>query len=118
MFTTSQVLQTPRPDEESVAFTRYADRVRAEEKETVEKLQHPRGKPFQRVNPAEMWRVQKHKEHWEQVSRSKAFMADEFFPPRQIPNETNLKELFLRDDVKEVDMAQQLIEIIPNLNHD
>ena len=65
MYTTSEVLNARRPNEESVAFTRYADKIHSKDKELVDKLQHPRGKPFQHVHPAEMFRVQKTKEHWE-----------------------------------------------------
>ena len=49
------------------------------------------GEPLRRIDPAaELFKVQKTADHWSQVHRSKAFIADDFFPPRAVPLETNL----------------------------
>ena len=86
-------LSSQFPTKQSVAFTRYADRVH--EKEYREKLQFPMGQPFERIDPsATLFRVQKTSDHWMQVRRSKAHIADDFFPPRAVPLDTNLQELF------------------------
>lgn len=80
-----------------MAFTRYADEVRQEEYR--EKLQFPMGEPLKRIDPSkELFRVQKTSEHWGQLSRSKLFLANDFFPPRAVPHETNLREIFTRAD--------------------
>jgi len=85
-------LRTEQHNKDTVAFTRYGDFV-ADEK-FKEKLQFPRGKPFVKIDAAkELFRVQKSAEHWDSVRRSKAFLADDFFPPRAIPYESNLKTL-------------------------
>ena len=85
-------IKSQHPNKESVAFTRYADRIKDDS--IKEKLQFPRGEPFRRIDPAkELFKVQKTNEHWEQVARSKAFLADDFFPPRALPLETNLQQL-------------------------
>ena len=80
-----------------MAFTRYADEVHQEEYR--EKLQFPMGEPLKRIDPSkELFRVQKTNQHWEQVSRSKLFLAKDFFPPRAVPHETNLKEILTKAD--------------------
>ena len=82
-------LQSPFPDKKNVAFTRYADEI--EDPVAREKLQFPMGEPLVRIDPAkELFRVQKTADHWAQVHRSKAFIAEDFFPPRTVPLETNL----------------------------
>ena len=43
-------------------------------------------------------------------------MADDFFPPREIPREENLLSAFA--DPFDPYMYEKLIEIIPNLNYD
>jgi len=71
-----------------------------------------------RIPPGELFRVQKTNNHWAQVSRSKECIAEDFFPPREIPHDTNLKTLLLDQEIEEDAMASKLIEIIPNLNID
>ena len=76
------------------------------------------GEPLRRIDPsAELFKVQKTADHWSQVHRSKAFIADDFFPPRAVPLETNLQSLFSEARTEE-ELAGALLDIVPNLNHD
>lgn len=59
--------------------------------------------------------MQKTKEHWPSIARSKAYLADKFIPPFEVPLEENLHNLF---STKDADVAARLLEIIPNINHD
>jgi hypothetical protein len=59
--------------------------------------------------------VPKTDDHWTNVARSKAFLADKFMPPFSFPLDNNLRALFSDDSVNKPD---RLVEIIPNLNHD
>ena len=112
----AQKLQSQFPTKESVAFTRYADRVK--KPEYREKMQFPMGEPLKRIDPAkELFRVQKTNDHWSNISRSKQFLAEDFFPPRQIPLETNLQQI-LSANLSEQELATALEDVIPNLNHD
>ena len=52
-----------------------------------------------------------------QVRRSKAHIADDFFPPRAVPLDTNLQELFASEPQDE-ELESRLLDILPNLNHD
>jgi len=99
-----------------VSLTRYADYT--VDPVTKAKLQQPLGQPMTRIPPGELFRVQKTNNHWAQVSRSKECIAEDFFPPREIPHDTNLKTLLLDQEIEEDAMASKLIEIIPNLNID
>jgi len=77
------------------------------------------GEPLKRIDPSkELFRVQKTSDHWAQVSRSKLFLSEDFFPPRTIPLETNLKDIFANAEQTEEELSEKLIEVIPNLNHD
>jgi hypothetical protein len=51
------LLQGPDPSPESVAFTRYADRVGDENLQPI--FQQPRGQSHKSLNAAELWKVQK-----------------------------------------------------------
>ena len=78
---TTHAMQTPYPTKENVAFTRYADEVK--DPEFKERLQFPMGQPYRIIESAkELFRVQKTKDHWATVTRSKQFLARDFFPPR------------------------------------
>jgi hypothetical protein len=62
-----------------------------------------------------LYRVPKTDDHWANVARSKAFLADKFLPPFSLPLDTNLRALFSDDQSNK---TERLLEIIPNLNHD
>lgn len=51
------------------------------------------------------------------MARSKAFIAEDFFPPRAIPYDSNLRDLFAVE-IAEDELAEKLLEFIPHLNHD
>ena len=97
-----------------MSFTRYADSL--DDKKAAEMLQQPRGEPLRRVHAGELFRVQKTEDHWAQVARSKAFIADDFFPPRQLPQVENLQAIFAEEGDQE--RTEKLIEVIPKLNAD
>lgn len=112
-----QVTQSQTPDKRTVAFTRYADEVM--DPQYREQLQFPMGSALKRIDPSkELFRVQKTTDHWEQVSRSKAFIAESFFPPRKIPLESNLQTLLAQEGLSEAELSTSLVELIPHLNHD
>jgi hypothetical protein len=50
-------LETPVPTKENVAFTRYSDRPEERDPAAREIFEFPRGKPYQIVNNAELFRV-------------------------------------------------------------
>ena len=113
----TSAVKTPEPDKENVSFTRYADEVR--NAEFKERLQQPRGKPFEIIDVSkELFRVQKTSNHWDVVRRSKEFMAKDFFPPREIPYDTNLKEIFEDGSLSGQELVNKLLDAIPNVNHD
>lgn len=64
-----------------------------------------------------MYRVQKTPDHWQQVSRSKSFLADKFIPPLTLPLDDNLRSLF-NNQMPEEQLSEKLVDLIPNLNHD
>lgn len=76
-----QLSLTPHDTKESVAYTRYADYVFAENKRDREILQFPSGEPERRNRQHELFKIQKTPQHWEEVSRSKSYIAKDFFPP-------------------------------------
>ena len=57
-------MRSPYPTKESVAFTRYADRII--DSSLHQRLQQfPRGEPLRRIDPSkELFRVQKTNDHW------------------------------------------------------
>ena len=61
--------------------------------------------------------MQKPNEHWLTIARSKSYLSDKFFPPFEVPLETNLRDI-LTEDLAEEEMSARLVEAIPNLNHD
>ena len=65
-----EAIYSEKKDRESIAFTRYADKVR--DPAIEEGMQIPRGEPFRRIDVAgELFRVQKTANHWAEVSRGK-----------------------------------------------
>lgn len=85
-------MKPPAPNKENVAFTRYADRV--EDKSVHHLYQFPRGQPYRIINNSALFKIQKPKEHWENIRRSKSFLAKKFFSPFDI-KEGNLRELLI-----------------------
>jgi hypothetical protein len=96
-----------------MAFPRYADK--AMERKFESTFQAPRGEHLKRINAAELFKVQKTKDHWPSIARSKAYLADKFIPPFEVPLEENLRNLLAE---KDADIPAKLLEIIPNINHD
>ena len=111
-------LEPPGPNKDSVAYTRYADKVPLDASEkTKEWLQFPRGQPYRIFNTgAELFKVPKSKEHLEQLKRSKSFLGDKFFGPFEV-RDNGVKELL---NAKERDdkWKEQMLEAIPRLSHD
>lgn len=97
---------------ETVAFTRYADKVLDPKLEEI--YQFPRGAPYTAINPAELFMVQKSKDHNEHLCRSKDFLAADFFSPQEMPRDANLRQIFMDGG----DMSSKLCETIPHVNHD
>lgn len=62
--------------------------------------------------------MQKTSNHWEQVARSKAFLSEDFFPPRAVPLETNLQALLSQEEISDAELEAGLLDAIPRLNHD
>ena len=65
--------------------------------------------------------MQKTDNHWAKVRRSKEFIADDFFPPRAIPLETNLQVIFAEENISAMsddELEARLLDVIPHLNHD
>lgn len=110
-------LRSPEPNKRNIAFTRYADEVF--DPEFRERLQHPMGEPFKRLDPSNtLFRVQKTEDHWSIVSRSKQFLAKDFFPPRNAAFESELKSVLEDQSLSEQELCLKLLDVIPNLNHD
>jgi len=108
-----------------VAYTRYSDVT--EDPKARSLFQFPRGKPYQIVNNAELFRIQKWStgaDRWAPVRRAKAYIADKFFSPFDL-KEGNLQQLFaLKDVYSNPDNAaygewkSRVIQAIPKVNHD
>ena len=123
------LLQPPVPTKENIAYTRYADV--AEDQASRDLFQFPRGAQFRIIDKAELFRIQKWtvgEDRWQSIRRSKAFIADKFFPPFEL-KEGNLKALLHdkagvdayskpEDSVEFMHWKQQLLDLIPHLNHD
>jgi hypothetical protein len=108
-----------RPDEKQAAWTRYADNL-VQPGQDKHLLQFPRGQPLQRISAGELFRVAKPSNHWENIRRSKSFIADDYFPP--IENcgfdpelQKTLEDLAAsgNDDA----VAEELLQILPNMDH-
>ena len=52
---TANMVKSPKPTKDSVAFTRYADK--AFDPKFKDTFQFPTGEPLQRINPGELFRV-------------------------------------------------------------
>ena len=92
-------------------------------------FEFPRGKPYSIINSGELFRVQKTADHFDQLRRSKSFIADTYFGPFSV-KESNLRSLFIdqkavwenewnQTQPTEAYLAwkEQLLEAIPRLNH-
>jgi len=86
------VLKSQHDTPDSVAFTRYADKT--VETEFQANFQAPRGEYHKRISAAELWRVSKTQNHWNDIKKQKSFLASKFLPPFDRPLEDNLRELF------------------------
>lgn len=53
----------------------------------------PRGQPYRRINPAELYKIQKTNHHLDDLRKSKSFIADKFFGLFEL-KESNLRHLF------------------------
>jgi len=51
------------------------------------------------------------------VRRSKLFVADKFIPPFETLKNENLRAVFAKGG-SETEICEQLVEVIPHLNHD
>lgn len=83
-------------------------------------MQFPRGKPYERIDPGDLFRVAKTDSHWAELRRSKSFLADDFFPPIEL-HENNLKVIFenlAANRMTEAEACAELKNVIPRLNHD
>ena len=108
------LLQPPVPTKENVAYTRYADH--AEERKDL--FQFPRGKPFEIVNKAELFRVQRWStgaDKWASIRRSKSFFESKFLPPFAL-KEGNMRALLANPEAP--GWKQAMLDGIPRLNHD
>jgi len=106
------VINPAIPTKESVAYTRYADNLSDEKSKHL--FVFPRGQPYRRINNAELFKIQKPENHWEVVSRQKAFLKDKFCPPFDV-KDGNLKVLLGQhkkgEPVKEEWKAKMVEEI-------
>ena len=75
MYERFEGISSPRvPDSEERAYTRYADNLSDENSTHI--FRFPKGQPYRRINNAELFRVQKPKDHIELMRRQKEFLAD------------------------------------------
>jgi hypothetical protein len=94
------MVHTPSPTKESEAYIRYADTFPERDEKDPEELKQkyllefPRGKPYRIINAGELYRVEKPKDHLEQLRRSKSFIADKYFGPFDL-KESNLRTLLI-----------------------
>ena len=124
--TLDEILRPPSPTKENIAYKRYADNPPEMEANVQHLFKFPRGQEYRIINNAELFKVQKSQEHWENVKRSKAFIAEKFFPPFDV-RESNLRALldpsnhpvYSNPDHPGYEAwHSKLLEVIPNLNHD
>jgi len=119
----SQFLMSPQETAESVAFKRYQDEVTAPE-DQKHIFQHPRGEPLRRSEPGALFRMHKPENHWENVRRSKSYIADDFFPPVELKT-GNLIEIFAKDAWRQdpesaefLEWRDAVVEMCSKLNFD
>ena len=82
-----QIMMAAGPTPENVSFTRYADEVESIESEK-HIFQQPRGEPFRRSVGGELFKMQKNAQFWNDLRRSKDYIADTFFPPVSLKSST------------------------------
>ena len=88
----SHTFMLPQQTKESMAYSRYCDEVTAPKSERLI-FQYPRGETLRRTQPGALYRMQKNEEHFQNLRRSKSYLADSYFPPIALLD-GNLKELF------------------------
>ena len=126
------LVEPPLPTKDSIAYTRYGDQKidrDGVDMDTKYLFEFPRGKPYSIINSGELFRVQKTADHFDQLRRSKSFIADTYFGPFSV-KESNLRSLFIEQKAvwenewnqakpTEAYLAwkEQLLEAIPRLNH-
>lgn len=121
---TAAFIMEPQKTRESAAFFRYQDEATCS-KEEKPVLQFPRGEPLRRSEPGALFRVHKTKDHWQQVARSKSYIAADFLPPRSLLS-SDLKESFeatkaWQEPAESTEFAhwkEGLLALIPQLNYD
>ncbi|CDW86618.1 UNKNOWN [Stylonychia lemnae] len=113
------------------AYTRYGDvfvdQDDVDEKRSKFLLQAPRGEPYRRISPSELFKVQKPSNQMDILRKEKAYIAEKFFGPFEL-KESNLRTLFIdqkavfaNEDFESqeyLDWKSKVLEVIPNLNHD
>jgi len=81
------MMMASSPSPENVSFTRWADRVESIESEK-HIFQQPRGEPFRRSVGGDLFKMQKKAQFWDDLRRSKSYIADTFFPPIALKSST------------------------------
>lgn len=77
-------LASPRLARQSVVpYQRYADESPASDDQKYI-FQAPKNEPLKRSFRGDLFKFHKTDDHWQQVRRSKSYIADEFFPPIQL----------------------------------
>ena len=93
----------PKPSKEDIAYTRYGDKQLDVDPADFERskhiLQFPRGQPYRRINPVELFKVQKPADHLESLRKSKNFIAAKFFGPFDVKDQA-LRKLLVDDKAK------------------
>lgn len=117
-------LKPAAPTRETAAFTRYADRSPAPDADKYI-FQQPRGEPLKRAFVPSLYKFQKPKDHWDQLRRSKSYLADDFFPPINLKS-NDLITLFAREEWRESEentdgyqaWREDLMVLLPKLGVD
>ena len=129
------LINPPSPTKESIAYTRYADHFPERDEDARSRkekflFEFPRGQPYKIINAGELFRVEKTKEHLENLRRQKPLIAAKYFGPFDL-KESNLISLLIEQrqvwegewekevkSEKYLEWRQHLLEAIPQLNHD
>jgi hypothetical protein len=117
-------ITSPMPTRDNTAFFRYSDKVIAPE-EIKHIFQHPRGEKLRRSESNKLFKHHKTDDHWAQVSRSKSYLAHDYFPPVTL-HTSNLIDLFEQNQDWKLEESSEeyqkwredLIQTIPKLNFD
>lgn len=77
------------------------------------------GKVYERVSAAELYRVQKPDGHWDILRRTKPFVAEDFLPPFDLPNDEALRTIITSsNDLASPETTESLVAALPHVNHD